>query len=170
MRPHTSSSHKTRPFGRWTRAPNPAASRLETWQSSWHPYPRQRAPNLPPLRAKMQSQWSILRAIFRISRFLTRLARHMRHQNGASSRHFKDEAGAPRADALPRVENEKREHEPDASRANYPRKSGGNATIRPKLPQNCHKTRRSPKKHRKEPTWLSARASASPRAPGRRVA
>ena len=96
--------------------------------------------------------------------------RDERHQNGASSRHFKDEAGAPRADALPRVENEKREHEPDASRANYPRKSGGNATIRPKLPQNCHKTRRSPKKHRKEPTWLSARASASPRAPGRRVA
>ena len=139
MRPHTSSSHKTRPFGRWTRAPNPAASRLETssWQSSYM--------NHSSLRDE-------------------------RHQNEASSRHFKDEAGAPRADALPRVENEKREHEPDASRANYPRKSGGNATIRPKLPQNCHKTRRSPKKHRKEPTWLSARASASPRAPGRRVA
>ena len=41
MRPHTpSSSHEFCPLRRWARAPNPVASRLETWQSSWHPYPR----------------------------------------------------------------------------------------------------------------------------------
>ena len=41
MRPHTpSSSHITCLFGRWARAPNPVTSRLETWQSSWHPYSR----------------------------------------------------------------------------------------------------------------------------------
>ena len=38
MRPHTpSSSHEFCPLRRWARAPNPVASRLETWQSSWHP-------------------------------------------------------------------------------------------------------------------------------------
>ena len=46
MRPHTpTSSHESCLFGRWARAPNPVASRLETWQSSWHPYSR-RAPEI----------------------------------------------------------------------------------------------------------------------------
>ena len=46
MRPHTpTSSHESCLFGRWARAPNPVASRLETWQSSWHPYSR-RAPKI----------------------------------------------------------------------------------------------------------------------------
>ena len=53
MRPHTpSSSHKTCLFGRWARAPNPVASRLETWQSSWHPYSRRARPISRPFEPK----------------------------------------------------------------------------------------------------------------------
>ena len=56
--------------------------------------------------------------------------RDERHQNGASSRHFMDEAGAPRADALPRVEREQR-----ARTRCFPRKVSGASEIR-KIAQN----------------------------------